>query len=168
MATVTLKGNPIHTIGELPAVGRKAPDFKLVNGDLKDVTLADFKGKRKVLNIVPSLDTSVCATSTRKFNEKAGQMPNTVVLVVSSDLPFAAKRFCTTEGLQNVVPLSLMRSRDFAKDYGVLLTDGPLQGITARAVVVLDEGDKVIHQQLVPEIGQEPDYDAALAAARKK
>lgn len=168
MATVTLKGNPIHTIGELPAVGRKAPDFKLVNGDLKDVTLADFKGKRKVLNIVPSLDTSVCATSTRKFNEKAGQMPNTVVLVVSSDLPFAAKRFCTTEGLQNVVPLSLMRSRDFAKDYGVLLTDGPLQGITARAVVVLDEGDRVVHQQLVPEIGQEPDYDAALAAAKKK
>jgi len=168
MATVTLKGNPIHTIGELPAVGRKAPDFKLVGGDLKDVTLADFKGKRKVLNIVPSLDTAVCATSTRKFNEKAGQMPNTVVLIISSDLPFAAKRFCTTEGLQNVVPLSLMRSRDFAKDYGVLLTDGPLQGITARAVVVLDEGDKVLHQQLVPEIGQEPDYDAALAAAKKK
>jgi thiol peroxidase len=168
MATVTLKGNPIHTIGELPAVGRKAPDFKLVSGDLKDVTLADFKGKRKVLNIVPSLDTAVCATSTRKFNEKAGQMPNTVVLVISSDLPFASKRFCTAEGLQNVVPLSLMRSRDFAKDYGVLLTDGPLQGITARAVVVLDEGDKVIHRQLVPEIGQEPDYDAALAAATKK
>ncbi len=167
MATVTLKGNPIHTIGDLPAVGKKAPDFKLVNGDLKDVTLADFKGKRKILNIVPSLDTSVCATSTRKFNEKAGQVPNTVVLVVSSDLPFASKRFCTTEGLQNVVPLSLMRSRDFAKDYGVLLTDGPLQGITARAVVVLDESDKVIHRQLVPEIGQEPDYDAALAAAKK-
>ncbi len=167
MATVTLKGNPIHTIGELPAVGKKAPDFRLVNGDLKDVTLADFKGKRKVLNIVPSLDTAVCATSTRKFNEKAGQMSNTVVLVVSSDLPFAAKRFCTTEGLQNVVPLSLMRSRDFAKDYGVLLTDGPLQGITARAVVVLDEGDKVVHRQLVPEIGQEPDYEAALAAVKK-
>ncbi len=167
MATVTLKGNPIHTIGDLPAVGRKAPDFKLVNGDLKDVSLADFKGKRKVLNIVPSLDTAVCATSTRKFNEKAGQLPNTVVLVVSSDLPFASKRFCAAEGLQNVVPLSLMRSRDFAKDYGVLLTDGPLQGITARAVVVLDESDKVVHRQLVPEIGQEPDYDAALAAARK-
>ncbi len=167
MATVTLKGNPIHTIGDLPAVGKKAPDFKLVNGDLKDVSLADFKGKRKVLNIVPSLDTAVCATSTRKFNEKAGQLPNTVVLVVSSDLPFASKRFCAAEGLQNVVPLSLMRSRDFAKDYGVLLTDGPLQGITARAVVVLDESDKVVHRQLVPEIGQEPDYDAALAAARK-
>ncbi len=167
MATVTLKGNPIHTIGDLPAVGKKAPDFKLVNGDLKDVSLADFKGKRKVLNIVPSLDTAVCATSTRKFNEKAGQLPNTVVLVVSSDLPFASKRFCAAEGLQNVVPLSLMRSRDFAKDYGVLLTDGPLQGITARAVVVLDESDKVVHRQLVPEIGQEPDYATALAAAKK-
>jgi thiol peroxidase len=168
MATVTLKGNPIQTIGELPAVGRKAPDFTLVNGDLKDVSLADFKGKRKILNIVPSLDTAVCAVSTRKFNEAAGQVPNAVVLVVSSDLPFASKRFCTTEGLANVVPLSLMRSRDFAKDYGVLITDGPLKGITARAVVVLDEGDRVIHQQLVPEIGQEPDYASALAAAKKK
>jgi thiol peroxidase len=164
MATVTLKGNPIHTIADLPAVGAKAPDFKLVDGDLKDVSLATFQGKRKVLNIVPSLDTSVCATSTRKFNEKAGALPNTVVLVVSSDLPFASKRFCTTEGLKNVIPLSLMRSRDFAKAYGVLITDGPLQGITARAVVVLDENDKVIHRQLVPEIGQEPDYDAALKA----
>ncbi len=164
MATVTLKGNPIHTIGELPAVGAKAPDFKLVDGDLKDVSLATFQGKRKVLNIVPSLDTSVCATSTRKFNEKAGALRNTVVLVVSSDLPFAAKRFCTVEGLKNVVPLSLMRSRDFAKAYGVLITDGPLQGITARAVVVLDENDKVVHRQLVPEIGEEPDYEAALKA----
>jgi thioredoxin-dependent peroxiredoxin len=167
MATVTLKGNPIHTIGELPPVGAKAPDFKLVDGDLKDVTLATFQGKRKVLNIVPSLDTSVCATSTRKFNEKAGALANTVVLVVSADLPFASKRFCTTEGLKNVVPLSLMRSRDFAKSYGVLITDGPLQGITARAVVVLDEGDGVVYRQLVPEIGQEPDYDAALKAVAR-
>jgi thioredoxin-dependent peroxiredoxin len=164
MANITLKGNPIHTIGELPAVGAKAPDFKLVDGDLKDVSLGTFKGKRKVLNIVPSLDTNVCATSTRKFNEKAGGLANTVVLVVSSDLPFAQKRFCTTEGLKNVVPLSLMRSRDFAKDYGVLITDGALQGITARAVVVLDENDKVVYRQLVPEIGQEPDYDSALKA----
>ena len=164
MATVTLKGNPIHTIGELPAVGARAPDFKLVDGDLKDVSLESFRGKKKILNIVPSLDTSVCATSTRKFNEKAGSLANTVVLVVSSDLPFAAKRFCTTEGLKNVVPLSLMRSRDFAKAYGVLLTDGPLAGITARAVVVLDEKDEVVYRQLVPEIGQEPDYDAALKA----
>ena len=120
MAQVTLKGNPIHTNGELPAVGAKAPDFRLTGGDLKDVSLADYKGKRKILNIVPSLDTAVCATSTRKFNEKAGQLANTVVLVVSADLPFAAKRFCTTEGLQNVVPLSLMRDKKFAKDYGVL------------------------------------------------
>ncbi len=164
MATVTLKGTPIHTVGDLPAVGAKGPDFKLVDGDLKNVSLASFQGKKKVLNIVPSLDTSVCATSTRKFNEKASGLPNTVVLVVSSDLPFASKRFCTTEGLKNVVPLSLMRSRDFAKDYGVLITDGPLQGITARAVVVLDEADKVVYRQLVPEIGQEPDYDSALKA----
>ncbi len=164
MATVTLKGTPIHTVGDLPAVGAAGPDFKLVDGDLKDVSLANFQGRKKVLNIVPSLDTPVCATSTRKFNEKASGLPNTVVLVVSSDLPFAAKRFCTTEGLKNVVPLSLMRSKDFAKAYGVLITDGPLQGITARAVVVLDEKDKVVYRQLVPEIGQEPDYEAALKA----
>jgi thioredoxin-dependent peroxiredoxin len=164
MATVTLKGNPIHTIGDLPAIGARAPDFKLVDGDLRDVSLATFQGKKKVLNIVPSLDTPVCQTSTRRFNERAGGLANTVVLVVSSDLPFAAKRFCATEGLKNVVPLSLMRSRDFAKTYGVLITDGPLQGITARAVVVLDEDDKVLHRQLVPEIGQEPDYEAALKA----
>ena len=165
MANITLKGNPIHTIGELPAVGAKAPDLRgLVTGDLQDVTLATYKGKRKILNIVPSLDTAVCATSTRKFNEKAGNLPETVVLVISSDLPFASKRFCTTEGLTNVVPLSLMRSREFGKDYGVLLTDGPLAGITARAVVVLDADDKVVHRELVPEIAQEPDYDAALKA----
>ena len=166
MAQVTLKGNPIHTNGELPAVGAQAPDFKLTNGDLKDVSLADYKGKKKILNIVPSLDTSVCATSTRKFNESASKLPNTVVLVVSADLPFASKRFCTTEGLENVVPLSLMRDKNFAKDYGVLLQDGPLAGITARAVVVIDPNDKVKYTQLVPEIGQEPDYDRALAAAR--
>ncbi len=166
MATVTLRGTPITTNGDLPKVGAKAPDFTLTNGDLKDVSLADYQGKRKILNIVPSLDTPTCATSTRKFNEKAGQMPNTVVLVVSADLPFAAKRFCTTEGLQNVVPLSLMRSKGFAKDYGVLIQDGPLAGITARAVVVLDADDRVTYTQLVPEIAQEPDYDRALAAAK--
>ncbi len=164
MATVTLRGNPIHTNGELPAVGTKAPDFSLTNGDLHDVSLADFKGKRKVLNIVPSLDTPTCATSTRKFNERAGKMKDAVVLVVSADLPFASKRFCTTEGLHNVVPLSVMRNRNFPKDYGVLIQDGPLAGICARAVVVLDKDDKVVYRQLVPEIGQEPDYDAALKA----
>jgi thiol peroxidase len=166
MAQVTLKGNPIHTNGELPALGAKAPDFKLTGGDLKDVTLADFKGKRKVLNIVPSLDTAVCAVSTRKFNEAASKLPDTVVLVVSADLPFAAKRFCTTEGLQNVVPLSLMRDRKFAQDWGVLLTDGPLAGLCARAVVVLDQDDRVVYRQLVPEIGQEPDYDHAIQAVK--
>ncbi|HYQ79855.1 MAG TPA: thiol peroxidase [Anaeromyxobacteraceae bacterium] len=166
MAKITHKGNPITTNGELPKVGAKAPDFKLTAGDLKDVSLADYKGKRKVMNIVPSLDTPTCATSTRKFNEKAGQMPNTVVLVISADLPFAMKRFCVTEGLQNVVPLSLMRGKHFAKDYGVLIQDGLLAGITARAVVVVDENDTVTYTQLVPEIGQEPDYDRALQAAK--
>jgi thiol peroxidase len=166
MATVTLKGNPIHTNGELPAAGAPAPDFKLTGVDLKDVSLADYKGKKKILNIVPSLDTAVCATSTRKFNESGGKLANTVVLVVSADLPFAMKRFCTTEGLQNVVSLSMIRGKGFAKDYGVLLQDGPLAGLSARAVVVVDENDKVVYRELVPEIGQEPNYDAALAAAK--
>ncbi|MBI5069136.1 MAG: thiol peroxidase [Deltaproteobacteria bacterium] len=165
MANITLGGNPIHTSGELPRVGTKAPDFKLTANDLKDLSLADFKGKKKVLNIVPSLDTPVCATSTRRFNESAGKLPNTVVLVVSADLPFASKRFCTTEGLANVTALSTLRS-SFAKDYGIALVDGPLAGVTGRAVVVLDENDKVIHSQLVPEIKQEPDYDSALAALK--
>lgn len=165
MANITLGGNPIHTSGELPKVGSKAPDFKLTANDLKDLSLADFKGKKKVLNIVPSLDTPVCATSTRRFNEAAGKLPNTVVLVVSADLPFASKRFCTTEGLANVTALSTLRS-SFARDYGIALVDGPLAGVTGRAVVVLDENDKVLHSQLVPEIKQEPDYDAALAAVK--
>ncbi len=166
MATVTLKGTPIHTNGELPQKGTQAPDFKLTGVDLKDVGLAEWKGKKKILNIVPSLDTAVCATSTRKFNESGGKLPNTVVLVISADLPFAMKRFCTTEGLQNVVSLSMIRGKSFAKTYGVLLEDGPMAGVTARAVVVLDENDKIVHTELVPEIGQEPNYDAALAAAK--
>lgn len=166
MAQVTLKGNPIHTNGDLPKVGTNAPDFTLTGTDLKDVSLASYKGKKKILNIVPSLDTAVCATSTRKFNEAASKLSNTVVLVISADLPFASGRFCTTEGLKDVVPLSLIRGKHFAKDYGVFLEDGPLAGITARAVVVLDENDKVVYNQLVPEIGQEPDYDKALAAAK--
>ena len=164
MANITHRGNPIHTSGDLPPVGAKAPDFKLTTAELKDVSLADYKGKKKVLNIVPSLDTPTCATSTRKFNESAGKKPDTVVLVISADLPFAMKRFCTTEGLQNVVPLSLMRDKKFATDYGVLIQDGVLAGITARAVVVLDQNDKVVYKQFVPEIGQEPDYDPALKA----
>lgn len=162
MAKVTLKGNPISISGELPAVGSQAPDFSLTGSDLKDVTLADFKGKKKLLNIVPSLDTPVCATSTKKFNEHAAGRNDVVMLMISADLPFAQQRFCHIEKLSNVITLSLMRSRKFAKDYGVLITDGPLEGITARAVVVIDENDKVIYTQLVPEIGQEPDYEAAL------
>lgn len=164
MASITLKGNKINTNGELPEPGAQAPDFRLVDAGLKDVTLADFAGKRKVLNIVPSLDTSVCAASTRKFNEKAASLNDTVVLVVSADLPFAMKRFCEAEGIKNVVSLSMMRSRNFAKDYGVLIQDGPLEGIAARAVVVLDRNNKVVHSQLVPEIATEPDYDKALAS----
>lgn len=167
MATVTLKGKPVQTSGDLPKVGDKAPNFRLVGADLQDVTLATYAGKKKILNIVPSLDTATCATSTRKFNERAGEVENAVVLVVSADLPFAMKRFCTTEGLANVVPLSMMRGRNFAKEYGTLITDGPLEGISARAVVVLDAHDKVVHAQLVREIADEPDYAAALAAAQK-
>lgn len=166
MATITFTGNPVHTNGELPAVGTTAPDFKLVTADLKDVSLADFAGKKKLLNIVPSLDTSVCALSTHKFNEHAKTHPDTVVLVISADLPFAQKRFCGNDGLVNVVPLSMMRSRKFAKDYGVLQEDGPLAGLTARAVVVLDENNRVRYTELVPEIAQEPDYNAALAALK--
>ena len=166
MATVTFKGNPVEVSGSLPRKGQKAPAFELVGTDLKDVSLADYAGKRKVLNIVPSLDTSVCATSTRKFNEKAGGLSNTAVLVISADLPFASKRFCAAEGLSNVVTLSTMRGRDFMKAYGVDMTTGPLAGLCARGVVVLDENDSVLHSELVPEIAQEPNYEAALAALK--
>jgi thiol peroxidase len=162
MATVTLKGNPIDVAGSFPQKGQKAPAFKLVAKDLKDVSLADYAGKRKVLNIVPSLDTPVCATSTRKFNERASSLANTVVLVISADLPFASSRFCAAEGLDNVVTLSTLRGREFMKAYGVEITSGPLAGVTARSVVVLDENDTVLHAELVPEIAQEPNYDAAL------
>jgi thiol peroxidase len=166
MATVTLKGNPIDVAGSFPQKGQKAPGFTLVARDLKDVSLADYVGKRKVLNIVPSLDTAVCATSTRKFNEAAGKLENAVVLVISADLPFAAGRFCSAEGLNNVVTLSTMRGRDFMTAYGVEITSGPLAGVTARGVVVLDQNDTVLHSELVPEITQEPNYDAALAALK--
>lgn len=165
MATVTFKGNPVTTNGDLPAVGSQAPDFQLVAGDLSDASLSSYAGKKKILNIVPSLDTPTCATSARKFNEQASRIDDAVVLVISADLPFAQGRFCSTEGLTNVVPLSMMRSNDFAKDYGVLIQDGPLAGLTARAVVVLDANNKVVHRQLVAEIADEPDYDTALASA---
>ena len=161
---ISLDGHPIHTNGDLPEVGSRAPDFRLVNKDLQDMGLADFAGKRKLLNIVPSLDTPVCAISTRKFSEHARGRGDVAVLIVSADLPFAAGRFCSTEGIDNVVTLSMMRSRSFAKDYGVLITDGPLAGIAARSVVVLDANDRVVYTELVPEILQEPDYEKAIAA----
>jgi thioredoxin-dependent peroxiredoxin len=164
MAKITLQGNPCNTNGELPAVGTTAPDFRLVTGELKDVGLADYAGKKKLLNIVPSLDTSVCAASTRRFNESFAGRDDAVALVISADLPFASGRFCSSEGLKNVVTLSLMRSKAFAKDYGILIEDGPLAGLTGRAVVVLNGDNRVLYTQLVPEIAQEPDYDAALAA----
>ncbi len=166
MATVTFKGTPVEVAGSFPNVGDSAPAFTLVGTDLKDVSLKDFAGKRKVLNIVPSLDTPVCATSTRKFNEQAGRLPDTAVLVISADLPFASGRFCSTEGLSNVVPLSTLRGREFLRDYGVEIASGPLVGVTARGVLVLDKNDKVLHSELVPEIAEEPDYTAAIAALK--
>ncbi len=165
--TTTLGGAPVTLFGTFPVVGQTAPDFTLVDKDLKDVSLQSFAGKRKVLNIVPSLDTAVCATSTRKFNEAAGKLNNTVVLVISADLPFAMSRFCVAEGLQNVVTLSLMRGRDFMRNYGVKIADTALSGVTARAVLVLDDKDHIIHAELVDDITHEPDYDAALAALDK-
>ena len=166
MSQVTLGGNAIEVGGTFPSAGQNAPEFSLVGKDLKPVTLADFAGKRKVLNIVPSLDTPTCATSTRKFNEAAAKLANTAVIVVSGDLPFAATRFCTTEGIENVVTASTFRSHAFAQAYGVDITSGPLAGLTARAVVVIDESDKVVHAQLVEEIKNEPNYDAALNALK--
>jgi thiol peroxidase len=164
MSDVTLKGQPIRIDGRFPAVAQQAPGFILVSKDLADVSLASFAGKRKVLNIFPSIDTGVCAASVRRFNELAGKLANTVVLCISADLPFAQARFCGAEGLDHVVTLSTMRGGDFLRDYGVAIASGPLAGVAARAVLVLDEHDKVIHAQMVGEITEEPDYDAALAA----
>jgi thiol peroxidase len=164
MAKITFKGNPIATCGELPAVGAAAPDFALVRTDLSPLTLADLRGKRVVLNIFPSVDTSVCATSVRKFHAQAQQRPDVAVVCVSRDLPFALKRFCGAEGLDKVIPASCFRAPDFGAAYGVTITDGPLAGLFARAVVVLDADGKVAHRELVPEIAQEPDYARALAA----
>jgi len=160
----TLGGAPVTLFGTFPSVGQIAPAFTLVDKDLKDVTLQSFAGQRKVLNIVPSLDTAVCATSTRKFNEAAAALNNTAVLVISADLPFAMGRFCVAEGLENVTPLSLMRGRDFMRNYGVKIADTVLAGLTARAVLVLDENDRILHAELVDDITHEPDYAAALAA----
>lgn len=160
--TVTLGGNPVQVDGLFPQPGQKAPPFTLTGLDLADIPLTRFAGKRKVLNIFPSIDTPVCATSVRHFNQAASQLENTVVLCISADLPFAQSRFCGAEGLENVVMLSTLRNRDFPKTYGVALASGPLSGLTARAVVVLDENNQVLHSELVPEIKQEPDYAAAL------
>lgn len=167
MATITFKGTPIHTAGDLPAVGTTCPDFKLTAGDLSDKTLADFAGKKKVLNIVPSLDTGVCQQSARRFNAEAGKYPDAVIINISADLPFAQKRFCDAEKLDHVVNLSTMRSPEFGKVFGVQIVDGPLAGLMSRAVLVLDKQNKVVYAQQVPEIVQEPDYDAALAALAK-
>ena len=161
--TVTLGGNPIAIAGKFPIKGDLAPAFSLVAKDLSDVSLASFAGKRKILNIFPSIDTPTCATSVRQFNAKANGLPNTVVLCISADLPFAQARFCGAEGLDNVVTLSTLRGREFIEAYGVAMSSGPLVGLTARAVVVLDENDRVIHSELVSEIKNEPDYAAALA-----
>jgi thioredoxin-dependent peroxiredoxin len=166
MAKLTLKGSPITTNGDLPKVGSQAPEFHLVDGDLNDVRLADFKGKKKLLNIVHSLDTGVCATSTKKFNDLAKSRSDVLVLTISADLPFAQKRFCTAEHIDNVKTLSMMRSRNFAKDYGVLYQDGKLAGITARSIVVLDANDKVLYTEQVQEVTNEPNYDAAIAALK--
>lgn len=163
MATVTLKGNPCNTAGELPQVGEQAPAFTLTNGKLEDVPLDAWRGRKKLISVFPSVDTPVCAISTKKFNDYARDHGDTVMLMVSADLPFAQARFCGAEDLENVQPLSTLRS-SFADDYGLRLTDGPLAGLTARAVIVLDENDKVRYTELVGEIGQEPDYEAAIAA----
>ena len=166
MAKITLRGTEFHTNGNVPAVGSTAPDFQLVDGKLANKTLADFAGKKKLLSIFPSMDTPVCALSTKKFNDHAKVHADTVMLMISADLPFAQGRFCTAEGTANVVPLSMMRSKKFGQDYGVLIEDGPLAGITARAVVVLDASNKVLHSELVSEVAQEPNYEAALKALK--
>lgn len=162
MAQVALKGTPVQTSGDLPAVGQGSPDFTLTKMDLSELSLSELKGKRVVLNIFPSLDTATCATSVRTFNHRASEMPGTVILCISADLPFAQKRFCGAEGLEQVIPLSDFRNKAFGGEYGVTILDGALRGLLARAVVVLDGAGRVIYTELVPEIASEPDYSAAL------
>lgn len=164
MATITLQGNEIHTVGDLPEVGTQAPDFNLVKGDLSRVSLADYKGSRVVLNIFPSIDTGICAMSVKKFNQEVDNLVNTKVLCISRDLPFAQQRFCGAEGTNNVETLSDFATGEFGMDYQVQITDGPMAYLHARAVVVIDESGKITHTELVPEIVQEPNYDAAMAA----
>ncbi len=167
MATTNFKGQPVKLIGEFIPVGEVAPDFQLVKADLSPFSLKELKGKNVVLNIFPSLDTGVCATSVRKFNQMAANLQNTVVLAISKDLPFAQARFCTTEGIENVIPLSDFRFSDFDDSYGVRMADGPLAGLLARAVVVIGKDGKVAYTELVPEITQEPNYEKALAAVKQ-
>lgn len=164
MSRTAFKGSPVNTIGELPKNNSKAIDFVLVEGDLSEITLDDFKGKNVILNIFPSLDTGVCAASVRKFNQEASKLSNTVILAVSADLPFASGRFCTTEGIENVVPVSVFRNPEFAQKYGVLMIDGPLKGLLARAVVVINPEGNISHTELVSEITQEPNYKAAISS----
>ena len=166
MAKITLKGNPIHTLGILPAIGTKAPEFTLIKNDLSEAKLSDYKGKNVVLNIFPSLDTPTCAASVRHFNAEASNLDNTVVLCVSKDLPFAQARFCGAEGLDNVETLSDFRDGNFGKSYQVEITDGPLAALESRAVVILDEEGTVVYTEQVPEIVDEPDYEAALAVLK--
>ena len=163
MATITLGGNPIHTSGEVPKVGTQTANFNLVNTDLGTSTLADFSGSRVVLNIFPSIDTGTCAASVRKFNEKASTKENTKVLCISRDLPFAQKRFCGAEGLENVINLSDFKDGSFGKNFGLEITDGPLAGLHSRVVIVLDEKGTILHTEQVGEIADEPNYEAALA-----
>ena len=164
MSKITLKGNPINTSGNLPSKGSKSPEFTLIKSDLSKLSLSELKGKKLILNIFPSLDTSVCAISVRKFNQLAAGKTNAMVLAISKDLPFAHGRFCTTEGITNVITLSGFRNTAFGKSYGIDIIDGPLAGLYARSIVVVDEKGNVTYTQLVPEIVEEPDYDAALAA----
>jgi len=166
MAKITLKGNPVKTIGKLPKVGKKAPKFKLVKNDLSVARLKDFRGKKVLLNITPSIDTGVCANSVRKFNEAAAGLDNTVVLYVSKDLPFAQARFCGAEGIDNVITLSDFRRGKFGKRYGVTIRTGPMKGLLSRSVVVVDEEGKVIYTEQVQETIDEPNYEAALAALK--
>ena len=163
MSQITLGGQAVNTIGNLPSVKSKAPAFTLVKQDLSELSLSDLKGKNVILNIFPSLDTSTCAASVRKFNKEAASLSNTVILAVSADLPFAAGRFCTTEGIENVIPVSVFRDQAFARDYGVLLVDGPLKGLLARSLVVVNSEGEVVYTELVSEIKDEPNYEAALA-----
>ncbi len=166
MAKITLKGNMIETAGSLPATGSKAPDFRLTREDLSDVSLKDYAGKKKILNIVPSLDTGTCAASARRFDHEIASLPDTVLLTVSNDLPFAMARFCKAEGLENIISLSQMRDRKFGTDWGVAILTGPLAGLLSRAVVVLDANDTVVYTEQVSEIAHEPDYPAALKALK--